>query len=265
MSAIKTFFNMTKIFMKNQIQDKTYVLHDFFNMFSRCIIVFMLYGYVYKVNNGSINGSDYTTVMWSMFIYFCVMTFNIRKIYKLIMDDVKSGNVEMFLNKPFDYIAFNFCKIIGQGLYSFVIISILGVIFMSLFIGIPNVDLLIFVPTFIITFFLGIILALFIYSIIGLLSFFIQDVRPIYWIVDKLVMILGGSYLPVALFPSILKIFAFISPFGAINFTSSTVYSSWNSEFIVRILLQVGWIVIFGLILYYVYEKVREKTMINGG
>lgn len=71
--------------------------------------------------------------------------------------------------------------------------------------------------------------------------------------------------MPVALFPSIMKIFAFISPFGAINFTSSTVYSSWNNEFIVRILLQVGWTVIFGLILYYIYEKVREKTMINGG
>ena len=103
------------------------------------------------------------------------------------------------------------------------------------------------------------------YAIIGLLSFFMQDVRPIYWIADKFVMVLGGSYLPVALFPPFMKLLAFISPFGAINFTTSTVYSTWNTEFGIRIGLQVIWIVIFGLLLIYVYKKAREKAMINGG
>ena len=103
------------------------------------------------------------------------------------------------------------------------------------------------------------------YSTIGLMSFFMQDVRPIHWITDKLVMVLGGSYLPVALFPPFMKFLAFISPFGAINFTSSTVYTSWNNEFLIRILLQVGWIIVFGLLLVYVYKKAREKAMINGG
>ena len=92
-----------------------------------------------------------------------------------------------------------------------------------------------------------------------------QDVKPIYWIVDKFVMVLGGSYLPVALFPNTMKIMAFLSPFGAINFTSSTVYQSWNTEFYYRLGLQVIWIIIFGNILLYVYNKARLKMMINGG
>ena len=265
MKKIKFSLTVIKIFMKNQIQNKTYILLDIFNMFSRCLIVFLLYGYVFKISGGSIKGVDYTTTLWSMFIYFCIMILNIRKIYKLIMDDVKSGNVEMFLNKPINYVVLTFYKIIGQGLYSFTIISVLGSIAMLLLVGIPKVNLVIFIPTFIITLILGSILGLILYSIIGLLSFFMQDVRPIYWITDKLVMLLGGSYLPVALFPRIMKIFAYISPFGAINFTSSTVYSSWNNEFIIRILLQIIWIIVFGLILIYVYKKAREKAMINGG
>ena len=136
---------------------------------------------------------------------------------------------------------------------------------MFLLVGFPKLNLLLFIPTLLITFILGTILALFIYAIIGLLSFFMQDVRPIYWITDKLVMLLGGSYLPVALFPKFMKILAYISPFGAINFTSSTVYSTWNNEVIIRILLQIIWIIIFGLLLIYVYKKAREKAMINGG
>lgn len=263
----KTNFPLTviKIFMKNQMQNKTYILLDLFNMIARCLIVFLLYGYVFKISGGSIDNVDYVTTLWSMFIYFCIMTFNIRKIYKLIMDDVKNGNVEMFLNKPVNYVVLTFYKIIGQGIYSFVVISVIGAIAMMLLVGVPNVNLLIFIPTFIITFLLGNFLGLIMYAIIGLLSFFMQDVRPIYWIADKFVMVLGGSYLPVALFPPFMKLLAFISPFGAINFTTSTVYSTWNTEFGIRIGLQVIWIVIFGLLLIYVYKKAREKAMINGG
>ena len=265
MKKLRFPLTVINIFMKNQMQNKTFLFLDMFSMFSRCLVVFLLYGYVFKVNNGTINNVDYVTTLWSMFIYFCIMTLNIRRIHKLIMDDVKSGNVEMFLNKPINYVILTFYKIIGQGIYSFSVISILGSIAMILLVGVPELKLSIFIPTFIITFILGCILGLIMYSTIGLLAFFMQDVRPIHWITDKLVMVLGGSYLPVALFPPFMKFLAFISPFGAINFTSSTVYSTWNNEFLLRILLQIGWIIIFGLVLVYVYKKAREKAMINGG
>jgi glycopeptide antibiotics resistance protein len=62
-----------------------------------------------------------------------------------------------------------------------------------------------------------------------------------------------------------MKFIAFISPFGAINFATSTVYPSWTSEAIIRIFLQIIWIIVFGFLLIYVYKKAREKAMINGG
>lgn len=265
MKKLRFPLTVINIFMKNQMQNKTFLFLDMFNMFSRCLVVFLLYGYVFKINNGTINNVDYVTTLWSMFIYFCIMTLNIRHIDKIIMNDVKSGNVEMFLNKPTNYVKLTFYKILGQGIYSFTIITIIGSIIMFLLVGFPKLNLLLFIPTLLITLILGTILALFIYSIIGLLSFFMQDVRPIHWIVDKFVMVLGGSYLPVALFPPVLKFLAFISPFGAINFATSTVYDTWNNEFIIRILLQIIWIIVFGILLNYIYKKARQKAMINGG
>lgn len=265
MKKINFSLTVIKIFMKNQMQDKTNILLDIFNMVSRCLIVFLLYAYIFKLNNGSINGVDYKTTMWSMFIYFCIMILNIRRLDNLIMTEVKSGNVEMFMNKPTNYLLLSFLKVIGQGIFSFLFISILGSIIMALFVGLPNLNLPVFIPTFIITLFLGQILGLLIYGIIGLMAFFIQDVRPIHWIVDKFVMILGGSYLPISMFPNFMKIIAFASPFGAINFASSTVYESWNNEFFIRISLQLLWIGIFGILLNYVFKKSKEKAMINGG
>ena len=43
MKKINFALTVIKIFMKNQIQNKTYILLDMFNMFSRCFIVFLLY------------------------------------------------------------------------------------------------------------------------------------------------------------------------------------------------------------------------------
>ena len=265
MKKIRFGLNVIKIIMKNQIQDKTNLLLDIFNMFSRCVIIFLLYAYVFKLNGGLINGVDYPTTMWSMFIYFCIMILNIRRLDSLIMQDVKSGNVELFMNRPTSYLFLSFLKVIGQGIFSFIFISLLGTAIMILFVGIPNLDLKIFIPTFILSLVLGQILGLIIYGIIGLMAFFMQDNRPLHWIVDKFVMILGGSYLPISMFPPLLKWIAFLSPFGAINFATSTVYESWNSEYLIRLGLQVGWIIIFGLLLAFVYKKSKEKAMVNGG
>ena len=265
MKKIRFIIKSIKIFMKNQIQDKSYFVLDVFNMVARCLIVFLLYSYIFKINGGSVNGATYESTMWSMFTYFCIMTFNIRKIYSLIMQEVKSGNIEMFMNRPNSYLTINFCKIIGMGIFSFLFISIVGAIIMIFLVGVPSLNLKIFIPSFIITLFLGQILGLLIYGVIGVLSFFIQDVRPIYWIVDKIVMVLGGSYLPISLFPPFLKLVAFASPFGAVNFASSTFYESFNSEYLVRIFLQVGWIIIFGVILWFLYNASKRKAMINGG
>ena len=265
MKRIRFALTVVKIFMKNQMQDRTNLILDIFNMVSRCLIVFLLYAYIFKLNGGVINGVDYKTTMWSMFIYFCIMILNIRRLDNIIMNEVKSGNVEMFMNKPTNYLLISFMRVIGQGIFSFLFISILGSIIMALFVGISNLNLPIFIPTFIITLFLGQVLGLLVYGIIGLMAFFIQDVRPIHWIVDKFVMILGGSYLPISMFPNFMKVIAYASPFGAINFASSTVYDSWNNEFITRILLQFMWIFIFGILMNYIYKKSKEKAMINGG
>ena len=265
MKKIRFALTVVKIFMKNQMQDRTNLILDIFNMVSRCLIVFLLYAYIFRLNGGVINGVDYKTTMWSMFIYFCIMILNIRRLDNIIMNEVKSGNVEMFMNKPTNYLLISFMRVIGQGIFSFLFISILGSIIMALFVGIPNLNLPIFIPTFIITLFLGQVLGLLVYGIIGLMAFFIQDVRPIHWIVDKFVMILGGSYLPISMFPNFMKVIAYASPFGAINFASSTVYDSWNNEFITRILLQLMWIFIFGILMNYIYKKSKEKAMINGG
>jgi ABC-2 type transport system permease protein len=109
------------------------------------------------------------------------------------------------------------------------------------------------------------ILSLLIYSVVGLLAFWIEDVKPLYWIVDKAVMILGGSYLPVALFPKIMYQIAIFSPFGASQFITHTVYDTWKVDYLKLIGIQLFWIIVVGIIVAYMFGRAHKKVSVNGG
>jgi ABC-2 type transport system permease protein len=137
-----------------------------------------------------------------MFFYFAFSTLRLRDISKSIMQDVQSGNVEVLFNKPVSYLGYRIWWQIGSGLYPFLVATILGSIALSLIVGVPaTMTLPIFLPSVFLVFIGASVLSLVLYSIVGLLAFWIEEVNPVFWMVDKAVMILGGSYLPVALFP----------------------------------------------------------------
>lgn len=111
----------------------------------------------------------------------------------------------------------------------------------------------------------GVILSLILYGIVGPLAFWIEDINPVFWIVDKAVMILGGSYLPVALFPLIMYKIALYSPFGASQFLTHSVYESWQGNWYKLFSIQFFWILILGFTLYLLFKGARKKVSVNGG
>jgi ABC-2 type transport system permease protein len=154
----------------------------------------------------------------------------------------------------------------GSGLYPFIVTTVLGVTTLWLTVGIPEtMQSGFFIATLAVVFILGVFLSLFIYAIIGLISFWIEDVKPLYWIVDKAVMILGGSYLPVALFPKIMYKIAIWSPFGASQFVTHTVYETWQQSWIHMIGIQFAWVVVLGIIVVIMFGRAHKRVSVNGG
>ena len=110
-----------------------------------------------------------------MFFYFMFSVMRLRDIGKTIMQDVQSGAVEVLLNKPIFYISYRAWWQVGSGIYSFLVIGIVGTIMLALFAGVPHtMTTIAFSLTFLLTFLLGVILSLLLYAIFGLLSFLIQ-------------------------------------------------------------------------------------------
>lgn len=242
------------------------LVSDTMSIIARCGVLLILYWYVFQLNGGVVNGITYVVAAWSMFLYFAFSVLNLRSISRLIMQDVQSGNVELLFNKPVSYFTYRVWWQVGAGLYPFLIVSIFGTAILALIIGLPlpaltSLFLFSVLPVFIGASFLTLI----VYSLVGFLAFWIEDVNPIFWIVDKGVMILGGSYLPVALMPALMYKLALYSPFGASQLLTHTVYNSWQSEWLLAIGIQVFWILVLGLILYKMYGRARKKLSVNGG
>lgn len=266
MKEIRLATKILRTLIKDSFQYPARLIVDTFTVIGRCGVLLVLYWYVFKLNNGVINGSTFIFSAWSIFFYFSYSTLRLREISKLMMEDIRTGNVEMLFSKPISYLSYRMWWQVGSGIYSFTIVTILTTAVLALWIGFPSTMTVgIFLPTLIVTFIGASVLTLFLYSIVGLLSFWIEDINPVFWIVDKAVMILGGSYLPIALFPPFLYKISLYSPFGASQFVTHTVYESWQRNWYQLVGIQLFWIVLTGLITYFMFRKAKQKLSVNGG
>lgn len=266
MKEIRLAGQIIKTLVKDRIQYPGRLLVDTFGIVARCGVLLLLYSFVFKLNNGTINGTTFLFAAWSIFFYFAFSVSRLRDIPLKIMQDVQTGNVEVLFSKPISYLSYRMWWSVGSGLYSFVVITILGTTLLGFLIGFPSTMTTgIFIPTLILVIFFGSILTLFLYSVVGLLAFWIEDITPIFWMVDKAVMILGGSYLPVALFPAFMYKIALYSPFGASQFITHTVSETWPTTWYQLVGIQLIWIVFLGAIVYFMFEKARKKVSVNGG
>ncbi|MCX6756079.1 MAG: ABC-2 family transporter protein [Candidatus Nomurabacteria bacterium] len=266
MKQLRLANSIVKMMIKDRIQYPARLIVDTFGIATRCGVLLILYYYIFSTRGGVINGLTFQITAWSMFLYFAFMTLRLRDLATSIMQDIKSGTVEVLLSKPINYLSYRMWWQLGAGLYPFFVAVVLGTIALVVAVGIPaSMSSWFFVGTLSIVFILGIILSLLVYAVVGLLAFWIEDIKPLYWIVDKAVMILGGSYLPVALFPKVMYQIAIWSPFGASQFVTHTVYDTWRTGYAEMIGIQVFWIVILGIIVSYMFGRAHKKVSVNGG
>ena len=266
MQAIRLGSKIVETLVRDRIYYPGRLIVDTFGIIARCGVLLVLYWYVFNLNDGVINNTTYIVAAWSMFFYFAFSVFRLRDISRAIMQDVQSGNIEILFSKPVSYLAYRMWWQVGAGLYPFLVISLAGAIVLALIVGLPaTMSVSIFVPTVVLVVLLGTLLSLFLYAIVGLLAFWIEDINPVFWIVDKTVMILGGSYLPVALFPDLMYKIAVWSPFGASQFITHTVYETWATEWVMKIGIQALWILVAAIIVFILFAKAREKVSVNGG
>jgi len=242
------------------------ILAGFITYFIMILIFLYLWSYIYQDPNELINGYSMNQMIWYVIITEIVwMSLDGRSLSKKICNDVKSGNITYHIIKPYHYVEYILFNHLGTYVIRFLFLGILGIVLGFFFLGsFPNVSILSILGVLLSCLFAAII-SIFHIIIIGLLSFYIEDAHPFYWLYSKFILVLGTIF-PIEFFPKLVQPIIHYSPVFAVSTAPAKLFVNFTSfGFIETIIIQLIHFLIAFLIAHLIYMKGVRKINVNGG
>ncbi|MBR3132965.1 MAG: ABC-2 family transporter protein [Clostridia bacterium] len=257
------------IYKSEVISSLSYVLNIVIGIFSYLLLIFIffnLWNYIYSDSSDTINGYTIGDMIW--YISITEILWSVaggRKFCRKICDDVRSGNITYNINKPYSYIGYLLSSHLGEVTIKFIIYFISAIIVGFIFVGsFPEITALSIIGT-IISMILAIIINSLFIIFIGLVSFYIEDANPLYWLYSKFLLVVGTLF-PIEIFPEGIQGFLKLSPIYVITYGPAKLFVDFSVEkFLNIIIAQIIYIGIsFGLCKI-LYKKGVRKLNVNGG
>ena len=256
--------------MKYEFKDRTaYKISLFFNAVIFALVMYVMvhvWGYLYHYKDALIAGYSYQQMIWYVILTELIW-FSTRSaiLTHQISDDIRTGNICSYVNKPYDYPGYILARYLGEISFKTIafipIGGILGVVCLRMF---PNASF-ISVASVLVTFILSVIINGIIRVLVGLSSFWIEDTKPVIWLYEKLILIMGTVF-PLELFSENIQQVLKYTPIYVISYGPARLFVKYNHEDFFKILLsQIIYIVIGYLCIQIVYKKGKRRLHVYGG
>lgn len=194
-----------------------------------------------------------------------MMFFLSPRLFVVIDEDVRSGNIGYFLNRPIPYLWMRLSEGVGSLCVHLMVFFTFGTAFLYAYLGAwpsMGVEPVIAALTLLIG---GSIIHLLFQICCGLSTFWTNDAIFIYNAYMKVVLLLGGIYLPISLYPEFM-------PVGLIEFLPFSAMVGAPSALLIGIGsfwgilgLQIFWGVAIMLFLHFFYAVCLRKVEVHGG
>jgi len=263
---MKKYFSIFKLSLMSSLQ---YILDIVFGFIIYIIIIYIflnLWQYMYEDPSSIINGYTMNQMVWYIILTEIIWSASSsRKLCKKISKDVTSGNIAYNLNKPYSYIGFSLTTHMSEAIIRLLMYGIVGITMGLIFLGpIPNYNPL-FIPIVFLSAILAIIIDALLVIAIGLISFWVEDSNPLYWLYSKAILILGTMF-PIEFFPKFLQTILKYTPVFVTMYGPAKLLVDFNLKNSAIILsAQIIYVAIASLICTFIYRKGSEKLNVNGG
>lgn len=257
------------IFKSELMTNLQYIFDILIGFISFCIMIFIflnLWNYMYSDPRELINGYSMNQMIWYVIVTEILwMSLGGRKLCRKICNDVRSGNISYNIIKPYNYVEYVLFNHLGITMLKFVLITIIGMILGLISLGsIPHLTI-VSVLGVIISCILATVINIFIITSLGLISFFIEDANPFYWLYSKLILVVGTIF-PIEFFPSILQPILKYSPIYVVSYGPAKLFVDFSlNKFLEVIIIQLIYLIITITITHLIYKKGVRKLNVNGG
>src|SRR4030095_11003432 len=183
---------------------------------------------------------------------------------RTISENVKDGSIAYLLNKPYDFMLYQFSTAMGETIFRAIFNAVFGGVTVWFLVGAPPhpLGIIIALPAIIGAW----ILHFCVNAMIGLLAFVVEDVSAFTWIYQKLAFIFGGMLIPLDFYPQWLQTLAKALPFSSTIYGPARLFVTPTVELFVNVMtLQIIWIVILALLLTLAYRRGLAYLTVNGG
>ena len=182
-----------------------------------------------------------------------------------VQDEVKDGTLAVSLGKPYSYVLFQLSRAMGESVVKIVPILVEGLLLGTLLVG-PLSGYLASLPFGLVLIVAGLLITNLWLLLIGLVAFWTEEVSPFYWLVQKLVFILGGLFIPINLFPGWLAGVARWLPFAfSAYWPAYTMVSGDRSAFLTGLAGGAVYIVLLGAAVTLLFTLGRRRVQAQGG
>lgn len=242
------------------------ILVAFIGYFIMLFIFLNLWQYIYSDPNEVINGYTMNQMIWYVTITEILwMSLGGRKLCRQICNDVRGGNIAYNINKPYSYVGYCLANHLGGITIKAIMYIILGMLVGFIFLGsFPTLNIFSILAILISGIFATVISILLI-TCIGLLSFFMEDSYPFYWLYSKFILVLGTIF-PIEYFPKAIQPFLNLSPVYVVSYGPAKLFVDFNLSSLATVLItQVVYIIVCYLLCSFIYKKGVRKLNVNGG
>lgn len=251
MSSLQYVFNVMTGFIG-------YLIHIF--------IFLNVWQYIYSDPNQVINGYSMNQMIW--YVIITELLWSIlggRGFCKRISNDVRSGNIAYNMNKPYSYIGYVLSSSLGGHFIRSIIYTVLAMLVGFLFMGsFPSLTLFSILAV-ILTSILATIISSFLIISLGLISFYIEDANPFYWLYSKVILIVGTLF-PIEFFPKVIQPILVYSPIYVVSYGPAKLFVQFSyGEFFKILLAQIIYIFITYGLCKFMYNRGVKKLNVNGG
>jgi ABC-2 type transport system permease protein len=232
--------------------------------FALIIFIFLQLWETLAAQNPAMEGYTVNRLVW-YYIVAELVILSKSDVFQNLNNEIRGGNIAYQLNKPYDYVMYQFSDGLGQIAVRFAMNLPVGMgMGFILAGGLEGFRWQIF-PAVILSVVLGILLNYFMEALIGMTAFWTEDNSAFFWIAQKLAFMLG-LFLPLEFLPRDIRNIVVYLPFSYIAYGPARLLTGFSMAMFWRIVpVQLLYVVIFTALTYWAYRKGVKKLNVNGG